>query len=160
MKKIFTLCVPVKDNMVLLGMKKKGFGTGRWNGFGGKVEEGETIKQAALREIDEEAGLKDGKITEAGVLEFSFQNDPKILQVHIFKLVDFSSTPIESDEMTPKWFGVNEIPFDMMWPDDEYWFPLMLENKLFEGKFLFDKPSDAEYTSKIISHELREVPTS
>ncbi|OQB09314.1 MAG: hypothetical protein BWY21_00823 [Parcubacteria group bacterium ADurb.Bin216] len=45
-----------------------------------------------------------------------------------------------------------------MWTDDEYWFPLLLAEKLFEGKFLFDRPSDAEYSAKIISKELIEVP--
>jgi hypothetical protein len=36
MKKILTLCIPIKNNKVLLGMKKRGFGVGRWNGFGGE----------------------------------------------------------------------------------------------------------------------------
>ena len=34
---------------VLLGMKKRGFGQGRWNGFGGKVQAGETVEDAAIR---------------------------------------------------------------------------------------------------------------
>jgi 8-oxo-dGTP diphosphatase / 2-hydroxy-dATP diphosphatase len=34
---------------VLLGLKKKGFGKGKWNGFGGKVEKNETILEAAIR---------------------------------------------------------------------------------------------------------------
>lgn len=157
MKKILTLCIPIKDNKVLLGMKKRGFGSGRWNGFGGKMEEGETIEQATLRELDEEVGIKDGQLTKAGILEFSFQNDEKILQVHIFKLTDFSDTSIETEEMKPQWFTFNEIPFSQMWSDDEYWFPLLLNNKLFEGEFLFDRPSDAEYSAKIISQKLSEV---
>lgn len=33
--------------LVLLGMKKRGFGAGKWNGFGGKVQPGETIEEAA-----------------------------------------------------------------------------------------------------------------
>jgi|GEM_PF-4498763 len=32
MKKQLTLCIPVKDGKILLGMKKRGFGAGRWNG--------------------------------------------------------------------------------------------------------------------------------
>lgn len=35
--------------LVLLGMKKRGFGAGKWNGFGGKVQPGETIEEAARR---------------------------------------------------------------------------------------------------------------
>ena len=157
MKKILTLCIPIKENQVLLGMKKRGFGSGKWNGFGGKVEEGETIKQATLRELDEEVGIKDGQLTKAGVLDFSFQNDEKILQVHIFKLTDFSDTSTETEEMKPKWFSIDEIPFSQMWSDDQYWFPLLLNNKLFEGAFLFDKLPDAGYSAKIISKNLEEV---
>ncbi len=157
MKKILTLCIPIKEDRVLLGMKKRGFGAGRWNGFGGKVEEGETIVQAALRELEEEVGIRDGNLTKAGIIEFSFLNDDKILQVHIFKLLDFSDVSIETEEMKPQWFSFSEIPFPQMWSDDEYWFPLLLSNKLFVGEFLFDRPSDAEYSAKILSQNLKEV---
>ena len=43
---------------VLLGLKKRGFGEGRWNGFGGKLEAGETMEQCAARELCEESGLR------------------------------------------------------------------------------------------------------
>ncbi|HET8669978.1 MAG TPA: NUDIX domain-containing protein, partial [Candidatus Saccharimonadales bacterium] len=38
----------------LLAMKKRGFGINKWNGVGGKVDEDETIEQAAIRECQEE----------------------------------------------------------------------------------------------------------
>lgn len=156
MKKL-TLCVPVKGNQVLLGMKKRGFGAGRWNGFGGKVEEGETIEQAARRELAEEVGIQDGRLQKTGVLEFIFESGSKDLEVHVFKLSDFIDEPIETEEMRPEWFPTDGIPFAQMWSDDEYWFPLFLENKTFRGKFMFDRPSDAEHSAKILSQELREV---
>ena len=137
MKKILTLCIPIKDDQVLLGMKKRGFGSGRWNGFGGKMEEGETIEQATIRELYEEVGIKDGILHKVGILEFSFQNDDKILQVHIFKSDDFQGELVESGEMKPQWFHIDEIPFKEMWPDDIYWMPLFLNGKKFKGKFLF-----------------------
>jgi 8-oxo-dGTP pyrophosphatase MutT (NUDIX family) len=34
---------------ILLGMKKRGFGAGKWNGFGGKLEENESNEAAAKR---------------------------------------------------------------------------------------------------------------
>ena len=43
---------------ILLAMKKRGFGEGKWNGAGGKVETGETIIQAASRELGEETGIE------------------------------------------------------------------------------------------------------
>jgi hypothetical protein len=50
-RKVLTLALIVHDSRrrLLLGLKKRGFGQGKWNGFGGKVEPGETITQAALR---------------------------------------------------------------------------------------------------------------
>lgn len=40
--RLATLCYLLKDDQVLLAMKKRGFGEGKWNGPGGKVEKGET----------------------------------------------------------------------------------------------------------------------
>lgn len=156
-KKVLTLCMVRESQKVLLGMKKRGFGAGRWNGFGGKVEEGETIEDAAKRELKEESGLEVVEMSEKGVLNFEFENDSKVLEVHIFDVLEFTGDLKETEEMSPKWFDEKELPFDKMWTDDEYWMPLLLSGKKFKGKFLFDRPSDAEYSSKIISKELYEI---
>ena len=42
---------------VLLGRKKRGLGTGRYVGLGGKLEAGESALDAIVREIAEEAGV-------------------------------------------------------------------------------------------------------
>ena len=47
--KLYTLIVVKKDDQVLLGFKKRGFGINKWNGFGGKVESGESITTCAIR---------------------------------------------------------------------------------------------------------------
>ena len=47
MRKVLTLCLAIQDGRLLLGMKKRGFGARWWNGFGGKIEEGETIEETA-----------------------------------------------------------------------------------------------------------------
>lgn len=137
-RKVFTLCVVHEHPRVLLGMKKRGFGEGRWNGFGGKVQEGETVEAAALRELSEEAGIALGSIERVGRLDFEFAATPnEVLEVHIFRGADVQGEPTESDEMKPQWFHVNEIPFAGMWPDDRHWFPMFLEGKKFCGRFLF-----------------------
>ena len=46
---LLTLVLIMKGKQVLLGMKKRGFGKGKWNGFGGKVQDGEEILDAAKR---------------------------------------------------------------------------------------------------------------
>lgn len=137
-KKILTLCIIQRNDKVLLGMKKRGFGQGRWNGFGGKVKEGESIIDAMNRELFEEVGINTQDFQQLGILDFSWKEKSEILRVHIFKAGDFTGEPEESEEMKPEWFHINEIPFQEMWQDDKYWFPLFLENKKFQGKFLFD----------------------
>ncbi len=151
MKKIQTLIIIHKIPQVLLGMKKRGFGTGRWNGFGGKVASTETIEEAARRELQEEAGIEVENLNKVGIIDFEFKGNPEILQVHIFKSDNLLGEPRESEEMAPKWFHTDEIPFYEMWPDDIHWMPLFLEGKKFKGKFLFGE-SDI-----ILEKELMEV---
>ncbi len=152
-KKPLTLCLihDVPNSRVLLGLKKLGFGAGRWNGFGGKLEKGETILEAAKREVKEEAGVSVSDIEEVGRIDFEFKGNPEILEVHIFRTEEFTGKPIESDEMKPQWFNINEIPFDKMWPDDKYWMPLFLNKKKFTGYFLFG-PGDS-----VLLYDLQEV---
>ncbi len=138
MKKILTLCLATKEGRILLGMKKRGFGMGRWNGFGGKVEPGETIVDAAKREMLEECGVSIEKMEQVGVHEFEFDSKQgDILEVHVFRVDEFSGEPEETEEMKPEWFAFADIPYDRMWPDDIHWLPLFLEGKKFRTKFLF-----------------------
>lgn len=133
-------------------MKKKGFGQGRWNGFGGKVEPGEDIKTAAKREVKEEIDIEIETIKNNGTLTFSFEDDPKLLEVHVFTAHQFSGKPIETDEMKPEWFDINKIPYSQMWPDDIYWLPIVLEGKNIRGRFHFKNP-ETLISKKIIITE-------
>jgi len=50
-----TLCFLVKGHPpseVLLDLKKIGFGQGKYAGFGGKAEAGETVEAAAMHELE------------------------------------------------------------------------------------------------------------
>jgi|TARA_R110002124_G_scaffold83894_5_gene219155 8-oxo-dGTP diphosphatase/2-hydroxy-dATP diphosphatase len=148
-KKVLTLCLLCQPPRILLGMKKRGFGAGRWNGFGGKLEQGESIEEAAKREFLEEAGITVGEIDKRGVLEFFFEGSPEMLEVHVFKAEDYEGEPVESDEMKPQWFDIPAIPYDEMWADDEFWFPIFLEGKKFTGKFYFDADEN------LLSHDVK-----
>lgn len=150
-KLITTLCVVHQHPRILLVMKKRGFGAGRWNGFGGKVSPEETIEEAAKRETQEEAGIAVENMNKVGIIEFEFQKSGEIVEVHIFRSEKFSGDPTESEEMKPQWFHVDEIPFQEMWPDDIFWMPLFLGGKKFKGKFLFGE------ADVILEKELKEV---
>lgn len=155
MRKHLTLCIVHQHPRLLLGMKKRGFGAGRWNGFGGKVAESESIEAAARRELLEECGIEASYMEKAGILHFDFQDDPsRALEVHVFRVIDFSGEPTETEEMRPQWFHFDEIPFKEMWRDDIYWMPLFLKQKKFRGRFLFDKPATAEHPGLILERDL------
>lgn len=121
-------------NEILLGMKKRGFGVGKWNGFGGKLEKGETIEAGAIRELEEESSLVTDKLVRRGYLVFKMIESSKIMRVHVFESWDFQGEPTESEEMRPQWYYENELPFSLMWPDDPYWMPYFLEGKSFVGR--------------------------
>ncbi|XP_061850140.1 oxidized purine nucleoside triphosphate hydrolase isoform X2 [Colius striatus] len=163
-------------------MKKRGFGAGLWNGFGGKVQPGESIEEAARRKINvgvlnsyltafalshllscvsttawvlwellEESGLTVDTLQKMGQITFEFVGNSELMDVHIFRADDFHGEPTESDEMRPQWFQLDEVPFHHMWADDIYWFPLLLQKKLFRGYFKF------EGQNTILEHTLKEV---
>jgi 8-oxo-dGTP diphosphatase/2-hydroxy-dATP diphosphatase len=138
-------------------MKKRGFGAGRWNGFGGKVQEGETIETAAKREIKEEVNLEVNDIKSVGSIDFYFSTGSKnIHQVHIYVCNDYNGEIMETEEMKPKWFKINELPLENMWQADTLWFPVVLNNKKIKGEFLYDMPSTPEYISKVLENKLEE----
>ncbi|PIR41842.1 MAG: DNA mismatch repair protein MutT [Candidatus Yanofskybacteria bacterium CG10_big_fil_rev_8_21_14_0_10_37_15] len=151
MKKVLTLCIIHQHPKVLLGIKKRGFGMGKYNGFGGKLNDGETVEEAAKREVKEEAGVTVEDMHKIGIIDFKWQDKPEVLEVHVFKANQFQGEPNESEEMKPEWFHVDAIPFQKMWPDDKHWFPLFLQDKKFQGKFLFDN------SDNILEMKLKEV---
>jgi len=123
---------------ICLAMKKRGFGMGRWNGAGGKVEAGETIEAAAKREVREEIGVDLIDLRKIAELTFTFPHNPSWDQlVHVYFSGAWNGEPMESEEMRPQWFSVHNIPFREMWPDDEYWLPFCIEGKLLRASFSF-----------------------
>jgi mutator protein MutT len=149
-RKAYTLVFVMDDEKVLLAMKKRGFGANRYNGPGGKLEAGETVEQAAQRELEEEVGIKAVDMVKCGEIEFSFDPniEPKIMEVHVFRASQYEGQIVETEEMAPEWFRWTDVPFDRMWPDDKYWFSLLQQKTNFRAKFEF---SDF---NTIIAHEL------
>jgi len=121
-----TILFPVQGDNVILGMKKVGFGKYWWNGFGGKVEPGETYREAAVREVREESGLVVRGLTHVANLHFYFDDELGVVS-RAYISTDFTGTPVETDEMAPALFPINQLPFGAMWPADEFWVPSALD---------------------------------
>lgn len=114
---------------VLVGYKKTGFGAGRWVGVGGHIEEGEKPVAAAVREVFEETSLvvSPDSLSHMATLTFVFPARPSWDQTaDVFLTTEFSGTPTESDEVSPRWFESTELPFDGMWDDAKHWLPIVL----------------------------------
>ena len=151
-----TLTVIENEGRILLGMKKRGFGEGLWNGFGGKPVDGESLLDCVCRETHEEAGIIIPKndLQLVGVLDFYFTNKPSDWdqQVHVYRASSYCGSPTETDEMRPKEFTLDEVPYAKMWPDDIHWLPLVLDGKKVRGSFTFGEDG------KVAKSSINEVP--
>lgn len=145
--KLYTLILITNDSKIALSQKKRGFGAGNLNGYGGKVKPGESIENAALRELQEEAGVVAGNLEK--VATNFFHTGSEILECHVFLLKDYSGDFVESEEMSyPTWYTYDEIPYDNMWQDDKYWLRRVLDGEKLIGNFVFDE------SFNLLSHEI------
>lgn len=143
-----TLCYPIRGDEILLIRKKRGLGEGKLVGPGGKVEDGETPREAAVREVQEEVRVSVENPTKVGEFEFVFEEQSEMF-VHVFRAEEFSGTPQETEEANPGWFDVDEMPYDEMWEDDELWMPSLLSGETFSGWFRFDEDGDEMVEEKL-----------
>lgn len=143
-----TLLFLLKDDTqeILLAMKKRGFGVGKLNGVGGKVQKEETVEAAAVREAYEEIGVvvAEQDLIKMGELSFSFEGKPDWdIFCHVFVVHSWSGEPAESEEMAPEWCNQNAIPFERMWVDDKYWVPMVLRGDYVKASFSFTNDGSA-----------------
>jgi 8-oxo-dGTP diphosphatase len=143
-----TLCFVFRDEpepAVLLGYKKRGFGMGKYGGFGGKLHEGEILPQAALRELHEETSLVGDpqQLTTVGSLTFIFPYKPEWNQlVHLFIAQKWQGIPTESEEMRPEWFSLACLPFHHMWEDTRFWIPYVLRGQTIQATFILNQDNE------------------
>ncbi len=127
---------------VCMAMKKRGFGAGRPNGAGGRVEAGESIEQGVRREAMEEFNVQLGALQPVGHFQGIFSHKPEWNRnIHVFICRDWQGEPTESEEMLPAWFKLSEVPYTKMWPGDDTWVPGVLAGKVVSGSITF-APND------------------
>jgi 8-oxo-dGTP diphosphatase len=140
-QKTTTLCYLVRPGEVLLARKKRGFGAGKLNGVGGKVNAGEQLAQGAKREIAEELGVVAEELELGAVVDYWYPAVSAALgwdqRCYVFLVRSWSGVPRESEEVSPRWFPVSAIPYDRMWADDPHWLAQMLAGRKLRASFWF-----------------------
>jgi len=128
------------QNQVLLWMKKRGHGEGKRNGFWWKLINNETIFDAAIRELQEESGIsiQPSDLTRWWVVYFVFPDSPEKDQKCAVFLGKYSGWFEESEEMSPMWWNIDEIPYDKMRDSDRVRLSKLLNWEAFEIKFKID----------------------
>lgn len=141
-----TECFLVRGNaqgqiqQVLLGRKKLGLGEGKFVGIGGKVEAGETILAATIREIEEEIGVQiaEADLQPVGILTFIFPHKPKwSMRAYTYLAWQWQGEPIETREIEPVWVNVDAIPHELMWGDTRFWMPHAFRGYRVDATFIF-----------------------
>ena len=142
--KIATLCLLIRNGKLLLGKKQKKIGKGKWNGCGGGIEPGETIKAGAVREILEETGLTvaEEDLEAAALISFYAGGEPT-WKVHVFLVHEWTGEPKDTDEMRDfKEFSTDALPFDDMLPGDREWMPLVLSGRKIQAGAWYDTSTE------------------
>ena len=132
-----TLLFVRSADRVLLIRKKRGLGAGKINGPGGRLDDGESPLNCAIREVQEELRVTPIGVEARGELAFQFV-DGYALVVYVFSATGCEGEPQETAEAAPLWCPIDDVPFDEMWADDRLWFPHLLNGEFFRGRFLFE----------------------
>lgn len=144
---IVTLAIPIRDDHVLLGYKKRGENIGMVNGFGGKLEDGELIGDCAIRELREESGLiaSPSQMCHKGTIRFDLKDTDEHIIMYAFIVKDFEGLPVETDEMSPQWFHKDELPYSDMYHSDREWMGMLVNESsfymlmsVFENRYTID----------------------
>lgn len=140
--KISTICFPVRGADVLLSKKKRGFGVGYLNGYGGKQQDGDaTVEDAAIRELQEEGGVdaSTGDLEKVAVIDF-FRGKEQIFECHIYFLNEWQGEFQETEEMAkPEAYPISNIPYDQMWHADRVWLPIVFSGQKIRARSYYNE---------------------
>lgn len=132
---------PLRGEEVLLGIKTRKIGVGAYNGYGGKQEDGDTMIESCVKELEKEAGLKANpeNFKKIAVIDFFVHKKDGSINLHkcdIFTVTKWIGEPQSTEEMAnPKWFPIANLPFDRMMPDTESWVVQTLKGEMDYAEF-------------------------
>jgi len=148
--KLATLCYVMDNDKTLMlyrNKKENDYHEGKWNGLGGKLEQGETPEECAIREVYEESGLVVSDPEMKGLITFPMFDGVDDWYVWVFVFKKFKGQQIDSPEGTLEWIQNNKLTELNLWDGDKIFIPWLFNDKCFSSKFIYEK---GEY----ISHQV------
>ncbi len=101
-------CYLIKDNKVVVTKyKESNKKSGYYEIPGGKIEEGETSEQTAIREMKEETGLNVKNLKYKGNMIIEYPN--RIFDFNVFLCNEYEGKPQEFEENTSEWIEITEL---------------------------------------------------
>ncbi|MDE0451474.1 MAG: 8-oxo-dGTP diphosphatase [Gammaproteobacteria bacterium] len=132
-----TLVYLLHGDSVLLIRKLRGHGAGKINAPGGRVEAGESVEAAAIREVAEEVGVRVQALELRALLRYDDPAEGLAMEGFAFVSSEFDGTPALTAEADPFWCRIDEVPYDEMWENDRIWLPTVLRGERIRADFRF-----------------------
>jgi len=151
--KLATLCYVTNkktDSTLMIHRVKKenDYHEGKWNGLGGKFEPGESPEECAIREIEEECGLKVKSVTMKGFITFPMFDGKEDWYVFLFTADKFVGKLIDSPEGNLAWIKNDVLTELNLWDGDKIFIPWLFEDKFFSAKFNYE---DGKYVNHVVN---------
>lgn len=146
--KLATLCY-LKHNgstLMLHRIKKKNdMHEGKWNGLGGKLENGESPEECVIREVKEESGLEiiDPKLH--GFITFPAFDGFEDWYVFVFTASQFKGELIDSNEGVLQWISDSDLLKLNLWEGDKTFMEWLFQDKFFSAKFNYSEGRLIDY---------------
>ncbi len=151
--KLATICYVQESNKTLLICSKKKADpryNAKWNGLGGKIQEGETPIEGAIREVFEESGLivKD-PILHGEILFPKMAREKEDFYCYVYVFKGYEGDLKESKEGILEWVDTDKILDRPTWTSDRIFLPWVLQGKKFKATFTY-----AEDGKTILDHSV------
>lgn len=147
--KLATLCYVMHEGKTLMiyrNKKENDYHEGKWNGLGGKFEQGETPEECAVRELKEETGLDTVNPRLKGIITFPMFDTKEDWYVFLFVIKEFTGELIDSPEGELAWIENDKLPALNLWEGDKIFIPWLFQDKFFSAKFNYENGKFTGYS--------------
>lgn len=150
--KLATLCYihnPAEKKTLMLHRVKKenDMHKDKYNGLGGKFEQGESPEECVIREVYEESGLTITNPRLKGFITFPAFDTFEDWYVFVYFAEEYSGEMIISGEGNLEWIDDDKLMSLNLWEGDKIFMPWIYGEKMFSAKFIYE-------SGELVSHSV------